>query len=229
MFDTELRRIKDILLEPVVSVAAALHLSPGKITAAGLAFGLIAAGAAAVGQWTPALILWLLNRIADGLDGLVARRSNAVSDSGGYLDIMADFVVYATLPLGAAAGVSAEAAATGAATVTAGSMAPHPWLWPSTAVLLAVFYVNTASWMYAAALIEKRQTVASAQAADKAQTTIAMPRGIIEGAETILFITVLLLFPGYIVPIYITFALLTAATALLRVVQWVQLTGRNQS
>lgn len=200
MFDAELRRVKDILLEPVVAAAAALHLSPGRITAVGMLFGLTAAGAAAAGQWTLAVVLWFLNRIADGLDGLVARRFSVESDTGGYLDIMADFVVYAAIPLGVASGASAGAALAA-------------WIWPSTAVLLAVFYVNAASWLYASALIEKQRSQAPLQ-----QTSIAMPRGIIEGAETILFFTLLLLMPGYIVPINIVFAALTGATALLRVI-----------
>ena len=41
--------------------------------------------------------LFLLNRVADGLDGAVARAS-MTTDFGGYLDIVCDFVFYSAIP-----------------------------------------------------------------------------------------------------------------------------------
>ena len=46
-----------------------------------------------------ALLLILLNRVADGVDGAIARRLGS-TDLGGYLDILCDFIFYAAVPLG---------------------------------------------------------------------------------------------------------------------------------
>jgi phosphatidylglycerophosphate synthase len=64
----------------------------------GLTIGIAAALAIALGQFWIGLALFLLNRIADGLDGAVARATTR-TDRGGFLDIAFDFLVYAAMPL----------------------------------------------------------------------------------------------------------------------------------
>jgi phosphatidylglycerophosphate synthase len=46
-----------------------------------------------------ALVCILLNRLGDGLDGALARMTEA-SDAGGYLDIVLDFIFYSLVVLG---------------------------------------------------------------------------------------------------------------------------------
>src|SRR5216683_2853163 len=58
----------------------------------------------AVLAWPVALGLWLANRLLDGLDGPTARAGTA-SDVGGFLDIVADFSIYAGIILGLAVAV----------------------------------------------------------------------------------------------------------------------------
>ncbi len=111
-----------------------------------------------------ALASWLIGRFLDGLDGAVARHRGVQSDLGGYLDMMGDTLGYAAVPIGVA---------------FANSNA-RIWMW--CAVLLASFYVNTMSWTYLSALFEKRAVGPRSSA-----TAIVMPRGVIEGAETIVF------------------------------------------
>jgi len=98
------------LYAPAVDRAAdrAVHagITAGAVTAAGLLVGVGACVAAATGTWAAALILWLLNRTLDGLDGAIARRSSA-SDLGGMLDFLADFVVYGGFLVGVAIAQSA--------------------------------------------------------------------------------------------------------------------------
>ena len=137
--------------------------------------GVGAAGAAAAGLTALAVVLWLANRAADGLDGAVARTRGRVTDGGAYLDIVADVVVYAVVPLGVAVHIDARAT------------------WIATAVLLATFYVNTISWTYLAALLERRAVGADAGAES---TSVTMPPGLVEGAETIVWFTLLLAFPS---------------------------------
>jgi IMP dehydrogenase/GMP reductase len=68
----------------------------------------------------------------------------------------------------------------------------HPRAWIIVAVLLATFYVNAVSWTYLAALLEKRAVGAVATGAS---TSTVMPRGLVEGTETIVFFTVALAWP----------------------------------
>ncbi len=164
--------MKATILGPVVDRVPSR--AADALTAAGVVLGLGAAVAAAWSSWWLALLLFLAGRMVDGLDGEVARRHRTASDAGGYADIVADTVVYAAIPIGASVGSSIDG------------------IWPVTAVLLGSFYVNTITWAYLAAILEKR-SVASARA-----TSIVMPAGLVEGAETIAFFTVMLLVPQWL-------------------------------
>ncbi len=187
MLDPLLRRYKDDGLRPVARWLASR--SPIAVTGFGLAAGLAAAGAAAGREYPAALGLWLLNRLLDGLDGVVAREHGRSSDFGGYLDIMADFAVYAALPIGLAFGEP-----------TAGNVA-------GLVILLASFYINAASWMYLAAILEKRGAGAASRAE---RTTVTMPTALIGGTETILFFAAFLLWPMAMARLFALMALLVA-------------------
>jgi phosphatidylglycerophosphate synthase len=196
MIDKVLRYPKEHILTPVAG--RLLHsVHPTVVTFAACVVGLASAGAAWQQLYGLGLGLWLLNRILDGLDGTIARLHNKQSDLGGYLDIVLDTLVYAAIPLGLALGVN----------TIAGYM--------SLALLFGSFYINGASWMYMAALMEKRQHGASEQGE---MTTITMPGGLIEGAETIGFYILFLLFPGAMVPLFLLMALLVLVTAVQRLV-----------
>jgi len=171
--DHVLRGYKDRLLRPL---AVALgRVSPNAITLLAMVIGLTAAVMAARQQYVLALALWLASRILDGLDGLSARLTHQQTDFGGYLDIVADFVVYAALPIGLFLG---------RATTELGV---------SLALLLGGFYINAASWMYLSAILEKRRAGASAR---DELTTVTMPAGLVGGTETILFYAAFLIWPG---------------------------------
>ena len=86
-----------------------------------------------------ALAFWLLNRITDGLDGTVARISNRQTDWGGYLDIMLDFIIYALIPISLAFSVNNGAI-----------------IFITLSIMLGVFYINSASWMYLSAILGKK-------------------------------------------------------------------------
>ncbi|MGQ7148234.1 CDP-alcohol phosphatidyltransferase family protein, partial [Escherichia sp. SS-MK2] len=53
----------------------------------------------ALGWYLAALVVILLNRLLDGLDGALARR-RGLTDAGGFLDISLDFLFYALVPFG---------------------------------------------------------------------------------------------------------------------------------
>ena len=193
MLDHTLRAYKDDLLRPAATLMG--HISPNAITVVALVLGLGAAGAAAAQAYWLALGLWLLNRLFDGLDGTVARTRGQQSDFGGYLDILLDFVVYAALPI--ALYWSNQNSANALA----------------LAFLLASFYVNSASWMYLSALLEKR---AAGAAVHGELTSVTMPDGLIGGVETILFFCIFLIFPGALPWLFTTMAIAVLAGVGLR-------------
>jgi phosphatidylglycerophosphate synthase len=196
MVDKILRVPKEQTLMPLaLKLPRSCH--PTLLTLGALGVG-IGAGLAIWQQaYTVGLALWLLNRVLDGLDGTVARIHGKQSDFGGYLDMVLDTLVYAIIP---AALVLAQ---------------PSTAAWFGLVLLLSSFYINGASWMYLAALLEKRRYGASAQGE---LTTITMPGGIIEGTETVIFYTLFLLFPGALVPLFWTMSLLVVVTVAQRLV-----------
>ena len=130
-------------------------------------------------QYLLGLLFWGLNRLFDGLDGAIARLSGQTSDFGGYLDIIFDFIVYAIIPIGLVLGQGGGD----------GGM-----LTLALIFLLSTYYINSASWMYLAAILEKRN-----QGNADRLTSITMPAGLVGGTETILFYTAFILFPSYLV------------------------------
>jgi len=77
-------------------VAAGLHAD--QVTWAGFVVGLSAIPLIALGQADWALLSIALNRLADGLDGAMARLTQP-TDLGAFLDISLDFLFYASIPL----------------------------------------------------------------------------------------------------------------------------------
>lgn len=198
MIDPIGRKAKDLLLEPILRRLPA-GVTPNGITLLSALPGIASAILAAYGLWSWAIVAFALNRILDGLDGLLARERGLQSDFGGYLDIMIDFSIYAIIPIGVWLG--AQPATTGGGPVGALVDAPGELLPRALPLLLllAVFYVNAASWMYLSSILEKRRaaelTVTKSEGDGSRQTSVEMPAGLVEGTETVIFYLLFLLFP----------------------------------
>lgn len=203
MFDPLLRVPKDRILRPLALRLGGI--SPNVLTLASLVVGIAAAVAGWRGAFGSGLALWLVNRILDGLDGVVARIHGKASDLGGFLDLVADFTVYAAVPVALALRPGAQDGATAAALV-----------------LLGTFYVNAAAWMVPAALLEKR-----ALRPDGTSTSLTMPEGLISGSETVVFYALFFLFPGHLVLLFHLMAALTALTVLQRVLWAIRIFPRT--
>ncbi|RMF04870.1 MAG: CDP-alcohol phosphatidyltransferase family protein [Chloroflexi bacterium] len=190
MLDHYLRGTKDYLLN---MLARPLYkIPPNLITVVSLVVGL-AAGVMLAGQlYLAGFLLWALNRLLDGLDGAIARETGQQTDFGGYLDILADFVVYAVIPIALVVGQ------------------PSISGFLVLAFLLAAFYVNSASWMYLSAILEKRK---HGSRATGELTTVTMPEGLIGGAETVLFFSLFIVWPQQLVPLFVLMAVLVLVTA----------------
>ncbi|MDE3053449.1 MAG: CDP-alcohol phosphatidyltransferase family protein [Gemmatimonadota bacterium] len=189
MFDAYLRELKDRILWRTAR-RAGRWVPPNVVTLAAFLIGLMAAGAAWGRAYGAGLGLWLLNRLLDGLDGTIARSTDRQTAFGGFLDLTLDFVVYAAVPIGLALGAGSRAALL------------------TVIGLLASFYVN-ATWMYLAAILERRRLAIPGGE----QTSAAMPEGIIAGTETAVLYAIFFLWPRALVPVGAAMAVLVGATA----------------
>lgn len=187
--------MKDRALAPATAALAG-RVAPVWVTALALALSVGAGVAASLGLSLTSVTCWLAGRVADGLDGPVARRTATASDLGGYLDMVADTIGYALVPLGIANGQANSAT------------------WAACALLLATFYLNTISWTYLAAIAEKRATGARHHGET---TSVHMPGGLIEGTETIVFYTAMLLLPTQATVLFVSMAALVLVTVAQRV------------
>lgn len=192
MFDASVRKLIDPPLNALGVRIAARGISANMVTMSGLVIGLLAALSISLNAYILGLILILISRLADGLDGAVAR-ATAKTDFGGYLDITADFLFYGAIPMGF---VWADPTLNGAA----------------GAFLLTSFYFNGASFLGYAILAEKKDMKTSAQGVK----SLYYSNGLLEGTETIGFFVLLCLLPANFPIMCWIFGALCFATAALR-------------
>src|SRR3546814_10967206 len=93
MFDARLRKVIDPPLEALGRRLARSGVTANGITWSGFVIGCGAWALLALESYPAALALILLNRLADGLDGAVARHARP-RDLAGYLAIVLDFLFY---------------------------------------------------------------------------------------------------------------------------------------
>ena len=194
MRDLALRAKKDELMVPLAArLFGSVH--PNVVSVIAMVVGLASAAVVVNEQYMLGLLLWVVNRILDGLDGVIARVHHKQSDFGGYLDLMLDFIVYLAIPV-------AFVVATPVPIVTWGAIA-----------LLSAYVINLLSWSALSSLLEKRRNGTSDRL-----TSLEMPTGLIEGAETILVYSLFFLLPEYVGLLFFVFAGLVLFTAGQRVV-----------
>lgn len=185
------------LLRPGMTAAARVLARAGVgangITVLGFVVGMGAAVAIAQGAYLGGALLILLSRLLDGLDGAVARQTQA-TDAGGFLDIALDFVFYASIPLAfALAAPSANALA--------------------AAVLLTSFMGTASSFLAFAALAAKRG-LSNTALPDKSLYFLG---GLTEATETLAVFLAMCLWPQHFAPLAYGFAVLCALTTGMRI------------
>jgi len=200
VFDQKLRLQTKKVIKPIVIKTGLVRINPDLVSLTGFLFGMGSVLFILLGHNIIALCLWLLNRFVDGLDGEVARyrksRPSNLSDAGGFLDITLDSIIYAAIPF--AIGLARD----------------EKQLWIIIAFLLAAIYVNTVTWAYLAALIEKSKT-----AKGEHKTAIVIPSGLIEGTETIILYSSFLIFFKQAGLLMLLMGILVTLTALYRFVK----------
>ncbi len=194
MLDAHIRSLIDPPLNAAGRMIARLGIGADEITLAGFVAGMTAAVAIVLGEPLIALVLILIGRIADGLDGAVARAS-APTDRGAFLDIALDFIFYGSIPLAFALADQYRNAL-------------------PAAVLIASFHVNGATFLAYSAMAAKRGIETSAQGTK----SIYYLAGLAEGAETILVFALMCVLPDQFAIIALIFAAMCFVSAVARIV-----------
>ncbi len=187
MLDEELRKGAKPLYKLPARILAERGVTGGALTGASLGIGALCLAAIAFGLNTVALILWLFNRLLDGLDGEVARLRGESSELGAFIDIVADFFVYGGFLVALAI--------------------QHPDARLALVVLFFAYYLNGTVFLALSSTLErlKRERLT--------ERGLHFRRSLTEGFETILVGTLFLLLPDYVSTIAWVFAAMVFVSA----------------
>lgn len=189
MLDAAMRRRLDAPLDRVGARLDARGVRPNALTLAGFGIGVAACVATAFELWWLGLVLWLLNRLADGLDGPLARRRGS-TDFGGFLDIVCDFAIY------------------GGLLVSIGIARPDARI--ACLVVFLAYYLSGSAFLAFSSLAERRRAAGDGR-------SLHFPAGIAEGTETIIAMVVVLALPDRAEVLLWIWATLVGITLLQRI------------
>lgn len=191
MIDAALQPLQQRFLQSPAQLLVQWGVKADQITLFGFLLGVMVVPALAFQAHPLALLFLLLNRLADGLDGAVARITEP-TDRGAFLDISCDFVFYALFPLGFALADPVNAL--------------------PAAVLISSFVGTGSSFLAYAVIAAKRGETATAFP----KKGLYYLGGLTEGFETILLFVSMCLFPMFFPQLAYFFAVACAITALSR-------------
>lgn len=193
MLDRLARSLIDPWLEPPARRIAALGISANAVSLIG--FGLGIGGCIAIGfqQYLLGMACILANRLADGLDGCVARQSRC-TDVGGFLDFILDLLFYGGVPF-------AFAVAQPAALLPA-------------CFLIFSFMGTTGSFLAFAVMAAKRGMTTDGEHSK----SFVYSAGLMEGTETVLFFGLFCVVPQHFAVLAWVFGSLCWLTVALRIV-----------
>jgi phosphatidylglycerophosphate synthase len=189
MLDRSARRLIDPALDRAAAVLVRAGVSANVVTVVGFTVGIGACAAIAASSFRTALLLLALNRLADGLDGAVARRTRSTL-LGGFLDIVLDTLFYSGVPF-------------------AFALARPEFALP--AAFLVYSFVGTGGSFLAAAIVAGKHGVGSER------KSFHYSVGLMEGTETIAFFVAFCLFPDRFAELAWTFGTLCWITTALRI------------
>lgn len=194
MLDLTLRSTKESLLTPVCHLIPS-SVSPTHLTLAGFFFGLaccfsaiFSSSSIATHDVTLTLCLWTVNRLLDSLDGSLARSRESAMETGGFLDLLCDFIIYSLIPPAVACGEDRyRSTVVGLSAID----------WRSVAFLEATFHINNFVLFYVAAVAAKVQSQGGKQKSTDL-TSLIMKPALVEGFESAIAFTLMLTFPNHI-------------------------------
>ena len=193
MLDRAIQTAIKPLLTKAAKALVKTGVSADRLTLTGFLVGMGAAVAIAFEAYIAGLVMLLISRLMDGLDGAVARETTP-TDRGGFLDITLDFLFYASIPLAFAIANPAQNAL-------------------PAAVLLAAF-IGTGSSFLAFAIVAEKNRIASTAFPNKSFYFLG---GLTEATETIVALSAMCLWPEAFPLIAYGFAVLCAITIVMRI------------
>ncbi|USG62091.1 CDP-alcohol phosphatidyltransferase family protein [Sneathiella marina] len=192
MFDAALRQVIDPPLNYIGTKVAALGVSANMVTFVGFGLGVAAVPFIVAESYGIALLLILTNRVFDGLDGAVARHS-LLTDFGGYLDIVCDFIFYSAVVFAFA------------------------WARPENTLagaFLILSFMGTASTFLTYAIMAEKHKITTDIRGRKSLYYLG---GLTEGMETIVAMVLMCLLPDYFVEIAVVFGVMCWVTTVTRI------------
>jgi phosphatidylglycerophosphate synthase len=193
MLDAALRPLIDPPLNAIGRRLAALGVSANAVTLAGFVAGIAAVPLIGFGHYLWGLAFILSSRLLDGLDGAVARAAG-ITDVGGYLDIVCDFILYSAWVFGFALARPDEAV---------------------VAAFLMLSFVGTESSFLAYAVFAAKRGITTEIHGSKSLYYLG---GLTGGTETILAFIAFCLLPQHFATMAIVFALACWVTTFFRMV-----------
>ena len=193
ILDAKLKPLIDKPLDQLARFVTGHGWTANQVTVAGFIVGLLAIPAIAVEAYLFGLVLILLNRIADGLDGAVARRTQK-TDRGGFLDITLDFIFYSSIPFAFALADPFENAL--------------------AATFLIFSFIGTGCSFLAYAIMAEKRGLSTDI---RGQKSLYYLGGLTEGTETIVLFVLICLFPVWFPVMAVIFGMLCWLTTATRI------------
>ncbi len=172
MLDEELRQGAKPFYRPIAATLARRGVTGNALTGVSLGVGMLCLVAIAFGFNALGLVLWLLNRLLDGLDGEVARLRGETSEFGTFVDIVADFFMYG----GFLAALAVQ----------------HPDARLALVVLFFAYYVNGMVFLALSGVLERLKRER------RTERGLHFRRSLTEGFETIVVGVLFLVLPGHV-------------------------------
>ncbi len=189
MLDAIIRKRIDPPLAVIARRAVEWQISAQTATVIGFLLGLGSAALVASQLYIPAVVVFVVSRFFDGLDGAIARQTR-LTDLGGFLDITLDFIIYAVM-------VFAFALADPAANALA-------------AAFLTTSFMGPAATFLAYAIIAAKHGITTDIRGSKSLYYLG---GLTEGTETIVCIVLMCLFPAWFSLIAVVYGVMCWITA----------------
>jgi phosphatidylglycerophosphate synthase len=198
MFDRSIQR----LTQKPLSILGKFLLKifkPNQITIIGFFFGIVMCFLIFIHSYLLAILFLFINRLCDGLDGVMARQTSP-SPLGAYLDIILDFIIYAAF-------------------VLVFSLQNEINL--LTGVFLLFSYICTGTTFLTQAIIQPQLDYSQQDhddVKDEIPKSFIYASGLIEGSETIFFMFICLILPKAFPILGFLFGILCLITAIARVI-----------
>ena len=192
MLDPYIRIIIEPTLNAIGRQLVKIGVAANTMTFMGFICGILAIIAITLGQYHLAAVFIICNRIADGLDGAIARHIK-LTNFGGFLDIVCDFIIFSGIVF------------------TFGVTKPESLIYAS---FLIFSFIGPITSFLAYAIVASKKQVSAER---RGQKPLYYLGGICEGTETAIVLVMFCLMPQYFNTLCVAFGLLCWLTTVGRI------------